>query len=113
LPPTVGANLGGTGYVRNRDAEFATKEGTRASVVKELEAAEADVAATLARLDDAALQQPYANGPKGVDVTAQRWLIHLATHAAFHLGQAGYLRRIVTANGATADTVSVKVLNEP
>ena len=84
-----------------------------ASVVKELEAAEAEVAATLAKLSDAELQKPYTQGPKGVEVTAQRWLIHLATHAAFHLGQAGYLRRIVTGNSATADTVSVKVLNEP
>jgi uncharacterized damage-inducible protein DinB len=109
----VGAVLGGTGYVRNRDAEFATKEGTRAAVLKELEAAEAEVASTLAKLDDAALQQPYSSGPKGVEVTAQRWLIHLASHAAFHLGQAGYLRRIVTGNAATADTVSVKALNEP
>ena len=109
----VGANLGGTGYVRNRDAEFGTREGTRAQVVKELEAAEAEVATSLAKLDDAALQQPYANGPKGVEVTTQRWLLHLATHAAFHLGQAGYLRRILTGNTATADTVSVKALNEP
>ena len=109
----VGANLGGTGYIRNRDAEFATREGTRASVAQELAAAEAEVAATLAKLDDAALQQPYANGPKGVEVTTQRWLIHLASHAAFHLGQAGYLRRILTGNSATADTVSVKALNEP
>ena len=51
----VGAVLGGTGYVRNREAEFGTKEGTRASVVKELEAAEAEVAATLAKLSDAEL----------------------------------------------------------
>ena len=109
----VGAVLGGTGYVRNRDAEFATKEGSRASVVQALEAAEADVAATLAKLDDAALQKAYTSGPKGVEVTTQRWLIHLASHAAFHLGQAGYLRRIATGNNATADTVSVKVLNEP
>jgi len=64
-------------------------------------------------VDDAALAKPYTSGPKGVDVTGQRWLIHLAVHAGFHLGQAGYLRRVVTGNGATADTVSVKVLNEP
>lgn len=109
----IGANLGDTGYVRNRDAEFGTKGGTRASVVAELEAAEADVAGTLARLDDAALARRYANGPKGVDVTTLRWLIHLASHAAFHLGQAGYLRRIITGQTTTADTVSVTVLNEP
>ena len=109
----VGAVLGGTGYVRERDAEFGTREGTRESVVKILEAAEAEVAKTLDGLDDAVLATPYTSGPKGVDVTGQRWLIHLAVHAGFHLGQAGYLRRVLTANSATADTVSVKVLNEP
>ena len=109
----VGAVLGGTGYVRERDAEFNTRTGSRESVVKILEAAEADVAKTLDALDDAALAKPYTSGPKGVEVTGQRWLIHLATHAGFHLGQAGYLRRILTASSATADTVSVKVLNEP
>lgn len=109
----VGAVLGKTGYVRDRDAEFATRAGSREMVAGALAAAEADVASTLAMLDDAALAAPYASGPKGVEVTTQRWLIHLASHAAFHLGQAGYLRRIATANSATADTVSVKALSEP
>lgn len=108
----VGAVLGNTGYIRDRDAEFATRAGSREMVVKTLLAAEAEVGSTLGTLDDAALALPYPVPPKGVEVTTQRWLIHLASHAAFHLGQAGYLRRIVTANGATADTVSVKALNE-
>lgn len=109
----VGAVLGNTGYVRDRDAEFATRAGSRAMVSKALEAAAADVGSTFAKLDDAALGRPFPMPPKGVDVTTQRWLIHLASHAAFHLGQAGYLRRIATANGATADAVSVKALDEP
>ena len=82
-------------------------------VVNALEAAEADVSRTLANLGEAALAKPFPMPPKGVEVTTQRWLIHLASHAAFHLGQAGYLRRIATAHGTTADTVSVKALNEP
>jgi uncharacterized damage-inducible protein DinB len=109
----VGAVLGKTGYVRDRDSEFGTRAGSRAMVAQALDAAEADVVGTFATLDDAALAAPYASPPKGVEVTTQRWLIHLASHAAFHLGQAGYLRRIVTGSGATADTVSVKALNEP
>jgi len=109
----VGAVLGKTGYVRNRDAEFGTREGSRDMVSKTLAAAEAEVAATFAKLDDAAMAAPFPAPPKGVEVTTQRWLIHLVSHAGFHLGQAGYLRRILTGNGATADTVSVKALNEP
>lgn len=109
----VGAVLGSTGYVRDRDAEFGTRAGSRAMVVEALAAAEADVDSTFAKLDDAALAKPFPMPPKGVEVTSQRWLMHLASHAAFHLGQAGYLRRIATGNAATADTVSVKALNEP
>jgi hypothetical protein len=32
----IGTVLGGTGYLRNRDAEFARRSGTRAEVVSEL-----------------------------------------------------------------------------
>jgi uncharacterized damage-inducible protein DinB len=109
----VGAVLGNTGYVRDRDAEFATRAGSRAMVLGALAAAEADVASTFAKLDAAALAKPFPMPPKGVEVSTQRWLMHLASHAAFHLGQAGYLRRIATGNPTTADTVSVKALNEP
>ena len=55
-------------------------------VSKTLAAAEAEVAATLATLDDAVMAAPFPAPPKGVEVTTQRWLIHLVSHAHDQLG---------------------------
>ena len=38
--------------------------------------------------------------------------MHLAVHLGFHLGQAGYLRRVVTGDSRTAGTVPVAALAE-
>src|SRR4051812_5197341 len=35
----IGARLGGTGYVRNRDLEFSRREGTRAELLAQVDAA--------------------------------------------------------------------------
>ena len=36
--------------------------------------------------------------------------MHLAVHLGFHLGQAGYLRRVVTGDARTSGTVSLTAL---
>src|SRR5262245_30708792 len=46
----LGAVLGGTGYVRNRELEFSRRSGSRADVKAELEAAKRAVTETLGRL---------------------------------------------------------------
>ena len=38
--------------------------------------------------------------------------MHLATHLAFHLGQAGYLRRALTGDPASAGAMAVADLLE-
>lgn len=92
----VGTVLGGTGYLRQRDLEFATREGTRAEVVAGLEAALADVAAGLPTLTTEALAAPYPVAVGGHRPPTGLWLMHLEAHLVFHLGQAGYLRRALT-----------------
>ena len=51
----VGTVLGGTGYVRNRDAEFASRAGRREDIARELHETAAVVTETLARLPREAL----------------------------------------------------------
>jgi len=98
----VGAVLGGTGYVRNRDQEFAQRTGTRAEVVAALEGAMADVEKGLEAMKDDALALPYPLAVLGHQPPTGRFLLHVETHLAFHLGQAGYLRRALTGEaGAT------------
>ena len=54
----IGAGLGNTGYVRNRDAEFSTRSGSRAELAALVDAAAADVAVGLSAATDASLGAP-------------------------------------------------------
>jgi uncharacterized damage-inducible protein DinB len=93
----VGALLGGTGYVRDRDAEFATRGTPRAELLRMLEEAKRDVGATLEKLDDRVLSEPF---PAMLGDQVQRstgfFLVHLTQHFTYHLGQVNYHRRILS-----------------
>jgi hypothetical protein len=106
----VGTVLGGTGYVRNRDAEFSRKAGTRAEVVSELSRAHEVVGAVLDRLTDEDLARPYPELVNKRRFRTGDFLLHLSTHLAFHLGQAGYLRRVLTGDATSSGAVSNTVL---
>ena len=108
----VGAVLGGTGYVRNRDAEFATRGGRREDIARELHGTATVVSEALARLPREALEKPYPQPVANLQLPCRLFLIHLAVHLSFHLGQAGYLRRMVTGDGRTSEAVSVQALAE-
>lgn len=94
-----GALLGSTGYVRDRPAEFARRDVPRAELLSEIEAARAAVEAGLAGLvtpQQLAAEFPEAVG--GSRIATGEYLIHLASHFAYHLGQVDYHRRVVTGN---------------
>ena len=109
----VGAVLGGTGYVRDREAEFGRREGPRTEVAAEVGAALADLEAVLPTLSEATLAAPFPAAVAGVQPPAGRFLIHLATHLAFHLGQAGYLRRTLTGDSRSAGAMGMGELMKP
>lgn len=109
----VGAVLGGTGYIRDREAEFGRREGTKAEVVAELAEARTTLEAVLPGLSAAALAAPYPVAVAGVRPPTGRFLIHLAAHLAFHLGQAGYLRRALTGEGRSSGAMAIGDLIEP
>jgi hypothetical protein len=102
----VGAVLGNTGYVRDRDAEFQRRNVPRTELAAELDRAIVDVRQTLSRIDPAVLGRPYPLEVAGKVLPTGRFLMHLTTHLAFHLGQAGYLRRMVTGNDQASGAVS-------
>lgn len=93
----IGARLGGSGYVRDRDREFAARGLTRDDVAAELELAVAAVRETLGGSRSIDLEAQFPEVVAGrFRVGTGDWLIHLTTHLAFHLGQIGYLRRFLT-----------------
>ena len=106
----VGAVLGGTGYVRDRPAEFATRTGRRADVARQLRETAAVVTNALARVPESALAAPYPEPHDGVQLSCGLFLLHLCVHLAFHLGQAGTLRRALTGDARTSGAVSLAAL---
>lgn len=109
----LGAVLGGTGYVRQREREFAQREGSRADVAAELEAAIAAVEAGLSALTEAAQATAFPASLSGHRLPTGRFLIHLEAHLAFHLGQAGYLRRALTGDTTSAGGMAIQELTKP
>lgn len=97
----IGATLGGTGYVRDRDAEFAPRGAPhalplmpRAEVAAEVRRAAEEVEATLRALAPVRLAEPYPLAIVGRRVRTAQFLMHLASHLGYHLGQLDYHRRI-------------------
>jgi uncharacterized damage-inducible protein DinB len=91
----VGAVLGNTGYVRNRDLEFTAKDKSRADLLSELERTRAAVNTTLPALSDAQLQSEYPIDVFGKPMKTLYFLIHLTAHFSYHLGQVNYHRRLL------------------
>lgn len=92
----VGALLGDTGYVRNRDEEFAARDVPRAVLLEQLAEAEAAVESTLPRLSEEQMSLPFPEPIRDHHLQTGEILVQLAVHLAYHLGQVSYHRRVVT-----------------
>ena len=90
----IGAVLGGTGYVRDRDAEFTSKSVSRAQLIAAVDETTAIVSTTLAKLTGDELAATYPIDVFGQPMTTEYFIIHLATHFNYHLGQINYHRRL-------------------
>jgi len=90
-----GAVLGNSGYVRDRDAEFANKHIPRSDMLSGIGSARHVVLSTLAELTEGDLDKPYPIEVFGHPMTTGYFLVHLATHLNYHLGQINYHRRLL------------------
>lgn len=109
----IGAVLGGSDYVRDREREFTATGLSREDVRLELADAEIQVMRALTTLDLARLDLEYPHVLAETRLRTDVFLMHLATHASYHLGQIDYHRRIITGNAATAMTLSIPALVQP
>ena len=90
-----GSVLGASGYVRDRDAEFADKGVSRSRLLDEIDAAQDVVLSTLAQLTEEDFDKPYPIEVFGHPMTTGYFYTHLTTHFNYHLGQINYHRRLV------------------
>lgn len=91
----VGALLGKTGYIRERELEFSTKGKSKEYVLAEIEKAHAVVRSILTTLTEAQENEMYPVDFKGKIVKVHVALSHLLAHLAYHNGQINYLRRML------------------
>lgn len=98
----IGAVLGGSGYVRHREAEFEQRGLSRAKVGEEIRVARAEVAAALEKLDPLHLGALFPETIRGHQLSTRMALAHLSTHLSFHLGQLDYHRRAATGDRTSA-----------
>ncbi len=106
----VGAVLGQSGYVRDRDAEFSGRRMPRAELQAGIAAAIHDVETVLPTFTDAQLATPFPQKVADLQVETSEFLLHLAVHLTYHLGQVDYHRRLVGGSSTSVSTVSPKEL---
>jgi uncharacterized damage-inducible protein DinB len=92
----IGAVLGGSGYVRNREDEFSARDLPRATLLEHLAEAETAIRTVLPQLTEAQLALEYPEPIRDHHLETGDFLVHLAVHLGYHLGQVSYHRRLVT-----------------
>ncbi len=91
----IGKELGGTGYVRNRDLEFSLKNVPRKELVQKIEETLAVVNKALLELPPSDLEKDYPVLVFEQKMSTMYFLIHLTAHLSYHLGQINYHRRLL------------------
>ena len=91
---TVGTQIGGTGYVRNREEEFSLTGVSREKLITDIENTIEVVKTSLAGISQEKLEETYQLEMFGQKSTAF-YLTTFYGHLNYHLGQVNYLRRIL------------------
>lgn len=91
----IGTLMGQTGYVRNRDLEFSEKFRTRQQLLEEIARTRTSVTASLQKFDSSQMDALYPEETLGYPMTYTFFMVHLAAHFSYHLGQINYHRRLL------------------
>jgi uncharacterized damage-inducible protein DinB len=91
----IGAEIGKTGYIRDRPLEFSSKNVPKAELLQAVRATMAVVENALDNVNEADLIKEYLLLVFKEKTSYAYFLIHLTTHLAYHLGQINYHRRLI------------------
>ena len=90
----IGAVLGNSGYVRDRDAEFSDTQVDRAKIYKNIIEIKTIIHRTLESLSAETLKSTYPISIRKEAMSVEQFLFHLYGHLNYHLGQINYHRRL-------------------
>lgn len=91
----IGAEIGKTGYIRNRDLEFSLKNIPQQELLQKIEDTIVVVDRALGTLKEDDLEKEYPLLVFAEKTSTGYFLVHLAVHLGYHLGQINYHRRLI------------------
>ena len=91
----IGAEIGKTNYVRNRELEFSTEFIPQQELMIRIDQTLEVVLNSLDLLDEQDLAKEYPLLVLQEKMSTSFFLIHLSTHLSYHLGQINYHRRLI------------------
>ncbi len=91
----IGAVLGNTGYVREREKEFTSKNVPREKLIEGIENVLEIIKRTIPKLNEDDYKKIYPVNVFQKEMTTEFFFIHLTTHLNYHLGQINYHRRLL------------------
>lgn len=91
----IGATLGESGYIRNREAEFKLKNIPRQKLLEEIENTKRIVTDTLEQVSKKELDSDFPIQVFDEPLTTEYFLVYLIRHLGYHIGQINYHRRLV------------------
>jgi len=90
----VGAVLGQTGYVRNRELEFSARNVPTEDLLVLVSSTRRIILTVIAALTADDLEKTYPEKVFSGTMSTGHFLVHLITHLNYHLGQINYHRRL-------------------
>ncbi len=97
----IGTILAEDGYVRDREGEFGRRDVPRADLMTEIAAVERTISAVLMDAPGSVLDGDFPLALGGKTLTTRMFVLHLAVHLSYHLGQVDYHRRMVTGDATS------------
>jgi len=94
----IGAGLGKTNYIRDRDAEFSSKNIPREELTKNIQSTIEVVRNALQTVMPEDFEKDFPIQMQDKTVKTGFMILHLLTHLSYHLRQINYHRRLLASN---------------
>lgn len=92
----IGAVLGNTGYIRDRELEFSSQHANVKLLQALIDSTISEITPVLDQLDTEKLSEEFPKEISGIKRDTLFVLFHLITHLSCHLGQINYHRRMIS-----------------
>jgi uncharacterized damage-inducible protein DinB len=91
----IGAILGNSGYIRQREKEFNDKNIPKEFIINQIDEVKIILEEVFSSLTKEGLDKKYPLEVFGKPMTTEYFLLHLYGHLNYHLGQINYHRRLL------------------